>query len=96
MLLLLLCLFYEETYFCKPHLEYFQRIAKQLGISPQECVMIGNDMQEDMVSSQLGMRTFLLRSHRIDRGNPTYPVDQEGELEDLLIALRQKKGPFGP
>ncbi len=87
---------YEETYFCKPHLEYFQRIAKQLGISPQECVMIGNDMQEDMVSSQLGMRTFLLRSHRIDRGNPTYPVDQEGELEDLLIALRQKKGPFGP
>lgn len=87
---------YEETYFCKPHLEYYQGIAKQIGISPQECVMIGNDMQEDMVSTKLGMRTFLLQSHRIDRGNPTYPVDQEGELEDLLTALQQKTGPFRP
>jgi hypothetical protein len=56
--------------------------------------MIGNDMQEDMVASTVGMKTFFLKEHRIDRGQPRYAVDQEGTLSDLLEAIREGTGIF--
>jgi HAD superfamily hydrolase (TIGR01509 family) len=85
---------YEETHFCKPKPDYYKEVAHRLGVKPQECVMIGNDMQEDMVASTVGMKTFFLKEHRIDRGQPRYAVDQEGTLSDLLEAIREGTGIF--
>ena len=59
-------------------------IVDRIGLKPEECVMIGNDMQEDMVASTLGLSTFLVTDFRIDRGQPTYSVDQQGSLADLI------------
>ncbi|SFI84250.1 HAD family hydrolase [Thermoflavimicrobium dichotomicum] len=85
---------YEETHFCKPHPEYYLEIVERIGVKPNECVMIGNDMQEDMVASTLGMKTFWVTTNRIDRGKPVYRVDQEGSLADLLAAIREQTGIF--
>ncbi|GGE26156.1 hydrolase [Marinithermofilum abyssi] len=85
---------YEETHFCKPQPGYYREIAERLGVRPEECVMIGNDMQEDMVASTVGMKTFFLTECRIDRGQPKYQPDQEGTMEELLTAIREGKGLF--
>lgn len=85
---------YEETHYCKPRPEYYVEVAECLGVKPDECVMIGNDMQEDMVASTVGMKTFYLDQCRIDRGQPVYPVDQEGTLSDLLQAIQTGTGVF--
>jgi FMN phosphatase YigB (HAD superfamily) len=85
---------YEETCFCKPHPRYYLEVAKRLGVKPEECVMIGNDMQEDMVASTVGMKTFFLKEYRIDRGRPSFTVDQEGSLADLLESIRKNTGIF--
>jgi HAD superfamily hydrolase (TIGR01549 family) len=85
---------YEETHFCKPHPGYYKEVAERLGVLPEECVMIGNDMQEDMVASTVGMRTFFLKEYRIDRGQPAYAFDQEGTMEDLYQSIRRGTGVF--
>lgn len=85
---------YEDTYFCKPRGEYYLEVADRLGVRPEECVMVGNDMQEDMVASSVGMKTYYVQQYRIDRGNPVYQVDQEGSLQDLLLSVREGTGIF--
>lgn len=85
---------YEETHYCKPNPKYYIEVAEKLGVAPQECVMIGNDMQEDMVASTVGMKTYLLHEWRIDRGQPQYRIDQEGTMEELLTQIKEGKGIF--
>jgi len=84
----------EETRYCKPRIEYYRDIVDRVGLKPEECVMIGNDMQEDMAASTLGLSTFLVTDFRIDRGHPAYSVDQQGSLSDLLRAIRNGEGVF--
>ncbi|WP_019121774.1 HAD family hydrolase [Brevibacillus massiliensis] len=85
---------YEESHFTKPHLDYYREICQKLNVSPDECVMVGNHMQEDMVAGQLGMKTFLVNNYQEDRGEPVYPVDQRGSLEELYQAISRRTGVF--
>lgn len=85
---------YEESHFCKPHVQYYREVVGRLGVLPEECVMIGNDMQEDMVAETIGMRTYFLKDCRIDRGEPVYHPNQEGNLNDLLEDIRNQRGVF--
>ncbi|MGA8943298.1 MAG: HAD family hydrolase [Thermoactinomyces sp.] len=85
---------YENSHYCKPNPKYYLSVAERVGVPPEECVMIGNDMQEDMIASTVGMKTFLMTDYRIDQGQPAYAVDQEGSLQDLLESLRKQTGLF--
>jgi len=85
---------HENTHFCKPNPRYYLEVAELMGVKPEECVMIGNDMQEDMVAGTIGMKTYYVKAHAIDRGEPVYPVDGEGMLADLLADIREEKGVF--
>lgn len=79
---------YEDMHACKPHVEYYQEIVDRLGLDPRECLMVGNDVQEDMVAGRLGMRTFLVDGpYLIDRGQPRYRPDGRGTLLDLCALL---------
>lgn len=85
---------YEESHFTKPHPGYYQEICDKLGVSPEECIMVGNHMQEDMAASRIGMKTFLVSNYKEDRGEPVYPIDQTGTLEELCQALTDRTGIF--
>lgn len=51
---------YDNSRHCKPNPDYYRDILAALGADPGECVMIGNDAQEDMIAETLGMQVFLL------------------------------------
>ena len=52
---------YENSRFCKPNPDYYREILDRFGLDPARCLMIGNDMEEDMVpASGLGMEVFLV------------------------------------
>ncbi|WNC15915.1 HAD family hydrolase [Brevibacillus brevis] len=85
---------YEDMHYTKPNPGYFAEICEKLGVEPAECVMVGNHMQEDMVASKLGMKTFLVTNWLEDRGEPQYPVDQRGTLEELHQAIESGTGVF--
>lgn len=76
---------FENMHFCKPHIEYYQEVLEYLGERPESCIMVGNDVEEDMIAGRLGMKTFLLENYVIDRGSRT-PYDYRGDL-DLLRSV---------
>jgi HAD superfamily hydrolase (TIGR01549 family) len=52
---------YESDSFCKPNPKYFLSICERLGVSPAECLLIGNDEEEDMhTASSVGMDCYLV------------------------------------
>lgn len=58
---------YENSRFCKPNPAYYKEILDKLGLSAEDCVMVGNDVQEDGAAAALGMRVFILTNCLIDR-----------------------------
>ncbi len=52
---------YENSTFCKPAPNYYFEVADKLGVKPEECLMVGNDVEEDMdAASEAGMAVRLL------------------------------------
>ena len=52
---------YENQRFCKPNPEYYLDICRSIGVSPDECLMIGNDEREDAwAASRAGLDCFLV------------------------------------
>ncbi|MFO7152427.1 MAG: HAD family hydrolase, partial [Bacillota bacterium] len=43
---------YENMHFAKPRLEYYEEILDITGLEPEECLMVGNDVEEDLVASK--------------------------------------------
>ncbi|NLK51000.1 MAG: HAD family hydrolase [Syntrophomonadaceae bacterium] len=74
---------YENSRYCKPHLAYYQDILQQLDLTPEKCLMIGNDVQEDVVASQLGIFTYLVTDCLLDAGSPYYEPHRQGCLKEL-------------
>ncbi len=72
----------EIMHFCKPNLEYYMEIVKIAGLDPKSSIMVGNDVDEDMVAKRLGMKTYLVEDHVIDRGGGLEP-DYRGRLQDF-------------
>ncbi len=83
---------YEIMHFCKPHPEYYLEIASLIGRSPGECLMAGNDVDEDLVAGTVGMKTFLVDGAVRNRGNARFTADYTGSLSDLLEFIRGNRG----
>lgn len=75
---------YENIGYCKPNLHYYQEIVNQIDIAPEECLMIGNDVTEDMVAEKLGMKVFLLTDYLINKENKDISVYPNGSFEEAL------------
>lgn len=85
---------YEDSHFCKPHNQYYQEILEKIDTRPEEAIMIGNDMQEDMVASEIGISTYLVNDYFIDRGTSKYTISQSGTLVQLKEQLQKNIGVF--
>lgn len=77
---------YETSRHCKPNLGYFSEILDTFNISPERCLMVGNDTEHDLSATYLGIKTFLVDTWLIDRGNSITP-DFRGNHLDLYRFL---------
>lgn len=75
---------FEDYNYAKPSLEYYKEVISRLGVLPEECVMVGNDVLEDMISSELGIKTFLLTDCLINRKNLDYSKHEQGDFSKLI------------
>ncbi|GED16897.1 HAD family hydrolase [Aneurinibacillus migulanus] len=85
---------FETSRYCKPNPKYFIEICEQIDIKPEDAIMIGNDMQQDMIASEVGLKTFLVEDYKIDRGVPQHRVDGHGTLKELYEQLVARRGIF--
>lgn len=74
---------YENSRFCKPNPEYYKEILRQLGLEPEECLMVGNDVGDDMVAKPLGMKVFLLTDCLINKDNTDIALFPHGGFPQL-------------
>lgn len=59
---------FEEYHTCKPNINYYKEIIERCDLDPSNCIMVGNDIQEDGVSKDLGMKLWIINDDLIDRG----------------------------
>ena len=78
---------YENSCHCKPNPDYYRVVLAVLGAEPEECVMVGNDVQEDMVAETLGMKVFLLTDCLIDRAQTDLSRYPHGGFDELSAFL---------
>ncbi|MCI8506032.1 MAG: HAD family hydrolase [Lachnospiraceae bacterium] len=71
---------YEKEYYCKPNLEYYRSILKRAGKEPEQCLMVGNDVDEDMCVLSLGMSGYLLTDCLINRRGKALDGFQTGSF----------------
>ena len=80
---------YENASFCKPNPQYYAQIVEKLGLDPAQCLMVGNDVGEDMIAEKLGMRTFLLTDCLINRVGGDIERYPHGSFEALERYIRE-------
>ncbi len=52
---------YESDRYCKPNPRYYLEICRRMELSPADCLMIGNDENEDTwAAAEAGMRGYLV------------------------------------
>ena len=78
---------YENSCYCKPNLDYYRNILVQLKVSAEECLMVGNDVQEDMIARELGMQVFLLTDCLINKTGTDISVYPHGGFNTLAQYL---------
>ena len=82
---------YENSGFCKPNPEYYRDLLEKLGADAERCLMVGNDVQEDIRPAQaLGMETFLLTPCLINRGETEIGAVHQGGFDDLKEFLLKR------
>lgn len=74
---------YEEMHACKPHLAYYREILAKIKMKPEHCLMVGNDVEEDLVAKDLGMQTFLVEEYLLNRKGKPIITDYRGSIKDL-------------
>ncbi len=71
----------------KPNPLYFQEILDRFDVLPEEALMIGNDVREDMrPCKELGVDTFLVTNYMITHDLP-YDEFRRGSYVDLVAFL---------
>lgn len=80
---------YENSRHCKPNLDYYRDVLATLDVQPENCIMVGNDVQEDMVARELGMKVFLLTDSLINRTGEDINQYPHGRFPELITFIRE-------
>ena len=78
---------YENSSYCKPNPLYFTELLTKLGVSPDECVMIGNDTRDDFSAHALGIPVFVLTECLINTPNVDLSAYPHGGFDELLAFI---------
>lgn len=82
---------YENSTYCKPNPRYYLEVAERLGVQPEECLMVGNDVGDDLPARETGMKVFLLTDCLINKGGEDISALPHGGFSELLAYVNQLK-----
>lgn len=75
---------YEDNCYCKPNTDYYRTILEQFHLRPEECLMVGNDVEEDLAIRKLGVKTFLVTDTKENKKDLPIESDYQGSMEELF------------
>lgn len=74
--------YYDNSTYCKPNPDYYREILAKIGEKPENCIMVGNNVTEDMIAASLGMKVFLVNEFLENPENKDASVFPQGSVED--------------
>lgn len=74
---------YERNHYCKPQLLFYEELLSEIGKTPGQCLMIGNDVQDDLIAGVLGIKTYLITDYLINKDNQEFSCTYQGSYEDF-------------
>ncbi|MBQ9746026.1 MAG: HAD family hydrolase [Clostridia bacterium] len=80
---------YDNSHYCKPNPDYYREILAKIGLSGEECMMVGNDVDEDMIAETLGMKVFLLTDDLLNKKGKDISVYRQGSFDELLEYIEE-------
>ena len=80
---------YENSCYCKPNPMYFTELTEKLGVSPDECLMVGNDAAEDLAALRAGLPVFLLTDCLINKEGRDLADVPHGGFPELFSWLKK-------
>ncbi len=81
---------YENSSYCKPHAAYYRAVLDALGLMPGECVMVGNDVGDDIPAREVGMEVFLLTDCLINKADADITAYPHGDFAALSAYLDER------
>ena len=79
---------YEHMHYCKPNVNYYREILDKTNLKPEDCVMVGNDMRDDMVAKKLGIKTFLIDDFKVKREDVSITPDWQGTRSEIINYIK--------
>ncbi|HBE79420.1 MAG TPA: HAD family hydrolase [Firmicutes bacterium] len=76
--------YYELNHYCKPQIQYYQEVLQAIHKTPEQCLMVGNDVQEDLIAGKLGLETYLITDYLIHRTGEPIQSTYQGTYQDFL------------
>lgn len=81
---------YENMSYAKPNPEYYRQILNKIGEKADNCLMVGNDLQEDGAASELGIKTLIVDDKLIQRAKKSYQPAWQGSLAELKNLIKKE------
>ena len=81
---------YDNSHYCKPNLKYYEELLTKLHLKGEECLMVGNDVNEDMIAENLGMKVFLITDCLLNPDGKDISVYPHGTFDDLENYLKKE------
>ena len=78
---------FEDFSHCKPNTAYYQDVLDRLNLKPEECLMVGNDVEEDMMAKSLGFSVFLLTDCLLNPKEKDISLYPRGDFDALLAYI---------
>ena len=82
---------YEQYCYAKPNAGYYLQILEQMGVKPEETLMVGNDISDDMPAARVGMQVFLLTDWLINNQNEDISKYPHGDYAALWQFIEENK-----
>lgn len=79
---------YENSTYCKPNVKYYKEILDRLGLIPSRCIMVGNDVNDDMSAELIGLDTYLVTDCLINTDRKDIDRYKKGSIHDLLDFIK--------
>lgn len=80
---------YDNSGSCKPNPLYYTEITDKLKLRPEECMMVGNDVGEDMLPARsLNMDVYLITDCLINKDGVDCSEFKQGSFKDFLSYAR--------
>jgi putative hydrolase of the HAD superfamily len=69
----------------KPDIRFYDQIVKEAGVNPQQCIMVGDRIDKDVIPAKLlGMKTILVRVGLHKNQQPRIPFEvSDAELKSI-------------